>query len=79
MARPGFPVPEDVVPSGSGQRGWINCVFYGETVDGVAAKRSEYFAKYPPQGYDTHSPDGAIARHPDGYYYIKIRRWSTCD
>jgi hypothetical protein len=78
MARPGFPVPEDIIESGSGIRDWVNCTFFGDTVDGVAAKRTDYFKKYPPQGYDTHAKSKAIARHPDGYYYIKITRWSTC-
>lgn len=78
MARPGFPVPDDIVPSGSGRRDWVNCVFYGETTDEVIKKRADYFAKYPPQGYDTHT-EGSIDRHPDGYYLVRVQRWASCD
>jgi len=78
MARPGFPVPEDVIQHGYGERRWVNCTFYGETQIEVIAKRQEYFNQYPPQGYDTHT-EGSINHHPDGYYYIRVRRWSTCN
>jgi len=78
MARPGFPVPEDEIESGSGRRCWVNCTFYGETQGEVAKKRKNYFEFYPPQGYDTQTIDN-IRKHPDGYWYVKVRRWSTCD
>lgn len=78
MARPGFPIPKDQVGTGAGSRGWVNAVFYGETIEEVQKKKAKYFAEYPPQGYDTHS-DGSIARHPDGYYYLRVKRWSSCD
>ena len=79
MARPGFPVPEYYIESGSGQRyGWIFCHFYGETIEEVAAKKDKYFKEYPPQGYDTHTM-GNIYKHPDGYYALKVQRWPTCD
>ena len=77
MSRPGFPVPEDIVESGSGFKGWVNCTFYGDSIEEVAEKKSQYFKEYPPQGYDTQTLTN-VAQHPDGYYYIKIKRWSTC-
>ena len=78
MVRPGFPVPEDKIESGAGVRRWVNCTFYGATPDEVAEKSKRYFDESPPQGYDTHT-QGSIMSHPDGYYYVFVRRWSTCD
>jgi hypothetical protein len=75
---PGINLPKDIIPSGASQRGWVDCTFYGETLQDVSHKKQNYFDRYPPQGYDTHSTS-PIARHPDGYYYIKVRRWSSCD
>jgi hypothetical protein len=77
MVRPGFPVPKDEIETGAGQRRWVNCTFYGATIEEVAKKRADYFDMYAPQGYDTKSDN--FAHHPDGYYYVKIKRWSTCD
>lgn len=77
MARPGFPVPKDKVETGAGLRCWVNCTFYGDTVEEVVEKRRQYFKVYDPRGYDTKSDN--VAKHPDGYYYMKITRWSTCD
>ncbi len=65
MARPGFPVPDDIIHTGCGIRGWVNCTFYGDTMEEVSEKHRKYFKKYPPQGYDTHT-EGSISRHPDG-------------
>lgn len=78
MARPGFPVPKDKIAGGAGIRGWVTSTFYGDTLEEVQKKKAKYFAEYPPQGYDTHT-QGAIVRHPDGYYYLHVTRWSTCD
>ena len=78
MAQPGFPVPPDEIESGAGVRKWVNCTFYGDTIDEVKAKKKDYFENYDPRGYDTHTL-GNITKHPDGYYYLKVRRWSTCD
>ncbi len=79
MVYPGFPVPDDIVPSGVGLRDWINVTFYGETISEVAKKKQDYFERYDPRGYDTRTVDSSIRRHPDGYYYIRIKRWYTCD
>jgi len=76
MVRPGFPVPKDEIEVGAGQRCWVNCVFYGTTIEEVIEKRRKYFEAYDPRGYDTQSDN--VYHHPDGYYQIKIRRWSTC-
>ena len=78
MPRPGFPIPKDIIGHGAGYRKWVNCTFYGETIEEVQKKKANYFAEYPPQGYDTHT-EGGITKHPDGYYWLRIRRWSTCD
>lgn len=78
MARPGFPVPDDYIESGAGKRCWVNCIFYGDTIEEVAEKKRKYLKKYPPQGYSTNTVSN-INRHPDGYYVLKVQRWSTCD
>ena len=78
MVQPGFPVPEDIIGYGAGHRAWVNCTFFGASIDEVAEKRKAYFDKYPPQGYDTHT-DGSINKHPDGYYFVRVVRWSSCD
>lgn len=78
MVQPGFPVPADKIESGSGQRGWVYCTFYGATLEEVKQKRANYFKEYPPQGYDTHTPNN-IYKHPDGYYAVTVKRWSSCD
>ena len=78
MVRPGFPIPEDEVESGSGRRGWVHATFYGDSMTEVGKKRQDYIDQYPPQGYDTHT-EGPISRHPDGYYMVRVKRWSTCD
>ncbi len=79
MARPGFPVPDDIVPSGAGISDWVNVTLYGETITEVRDKKQAYFERYDPRGYDTRTVDSSIRYHPDGYYYIRIKRWSTCD
>lgn len=71
-------IPKDIVESGAGRRCWVNCTFYGATQQEVAKKRKDYFDMYPPQGYDTHTV-GNIYKHPDNYYVIRVKRWSTCD
>jgi hypothetical protein len=78
MTRPGFPVPKDAVGSGSGVRGWVHATFYGEDMEEVEKKRKRYLEEYPPQGYDTHTI-GSIVKHPDGYYYVQMKRWASCD
>ena len=77
MARPGFPVPEDVIGHGAGERKWVHCTFFGATPEEVSKKRKKYFGEYPPQGYDTRT-EGGVYKHPDGYYLIRVVRWSTC-
>jgi len=74
----GVKLPKDEIETGSGSRRWINCTFYGKTMEEVAAKRKAYLKQYPPQGYDTHTV-GNIFRHPDRYYFVRMKRWSTCD
>ena len=77
--KPGIEVPKDYIESGSGKRfGWVFCHFHGATIEEVKKKKKNYFAQYPPQGYDTHTM-GDIYRHPDGYYSLKVQRWPTCD
>lgn len=72
-------MPEDIIDSGAGQRRWVNCTFFGETLGAVADKVNAYKREYPPQGYDTHTVGKKIHKHPDGYYYANVKRWSTCD
>jgi predicted RNase H-like HicB family nuclease len=74
----GITLPKDIIEQGVGYRGWVNCTFFGETIEEVQAKRKTYFGEYPPEGYDTHT-EGSIQKHSDGYYLVRIRRWSTCD
>jgi len=79
MARPGFPVPKDKAETGAGLHCWVNCTFYGDTLGEVADKVIVYKREYPTQRYDTHTVGKKIHKHPDGYYYAKVKRWSTCD
>lgn len=74
----GITLPKDKVGSGSGRHDWVNCTFYGEELEDVAAKKKAYFDEYPPRGYDTHTV-GNITKHPDGYYFLHVKRWSSCD
>jgi len=78
MVKPGFPVPKDEIESGDGKRGWVYCTFYGATTKEVIEKREAYLNEYPPQGYDTHTPKN-IYKHPDGYYCVTMKRWSSCN
>jgi hypothetical protein len=79
MARPGFPVPPDEIEYDTGYRTWIYCTFYGDTNEEVVEKRRKYIEEYPSQGYDTQTIGRKIFRHTNGYYYVQMKRWSTCD
>jgi len=78
MSRPGFPIPDDYIETGCGRTGWVTCRFYGDTIVEVAQKKEKYFEKYPPEGYDTHTPNN-VYKHPNGYYCIEVQRWSSCN
>lgn len=79
MARPGFPVPNDDIGDGSGQRCWVYSTLYGDTMEEVATKRDNYLKEWPPQGYSTRTVGSKVFKHHHGYYYVRMQRWSTCD
>lgn len=71
-------VPKDKVESGSGRRCWVTAEFYGETEAVVDGKAKKYFREYDPRGYDTRFLR-AVRRHEDGYWFVVIQRYSTCN
>lgn len=75
---PGITLPKDIIESDGAKRDWLTCIFFAEDPATIGQKKLRYFEKYPPQGYDTHTV-GNINKHPDGYYTLKVKRWSTCD
>lgn len=49
---------------------------YGRTKEEAEEKKRKYFASYPARGYNTHIySEGWL----NGYYYILIDRWHSCD
>ena len=75
---PGIILPKDIIGHGAGHSKWVKCTFFAEDMEEIKAKKKAYFDQFPAQGYDTHT-DGNITRHPDGYYFLRIIRWSSCD
>ena len=71
-------VPEDRIESGSGRRCWVNATFFGATEAEVGKKKKRYFSAFDPRGYDTRVVEGP-KRTSEGYYFIKIQRYSTCN
>ena len=71
-------IPKDYIENGAGMRGFIYCAFRGATSEEVIKKKRDYFAQYPPQGYDTFVSKN-LYKHPSGYYEIGISRAASCD
>jgi len=72
-------IPKDQIESGSGIRAWVNATFYGASKAEVERKVKDYFAYYPPQGYDTHTKTGPSRPAGKKYWSAHVVRYSTCD
>ena len=70
-------IPEDQEESGSGVRNWVDAAFFGKDAAEVTTKIKNFHDKYPTQGYDTHIIVGP-RESPEGYWWTKVRRFSTC-
>jgi len=68
-------MPKDEISSGNrDDQCWAK--FYGRTKEEADRKRKGYFDAYPTRGYNTHTySEGWL----NGYYYILIDRWHSCD
>jgi hypothetical protein len=69
-------IPEDSLPIGV--YGQVAATFYSETLEGLKKKVDDYFRDFHPAGYGTYISQ-PIASHPDGYWWCKVSRWSSCD
>jgi len=68
-------IPRDEYSSGNrDDQCWAK--LYGCTKEEADKKREKYFDTYPTRGYNTHThSEGWL----NGYYYILIDRWHSCD
>jgi hypothetical protein len=68
-------IPKDEFSSGNhDDQCWAK--LYGASEEEVNIKKDKYFASYPSQGYNTHVHSRGWL---NGYYYIIIDRWHSCD
>ena len=71
-------IPKDDFGGGWGTRGWVVSTLYAKYGAELKQKIEGYFRDFHPMGYDTHIATEPY-RHKDGYWVVRIRRWSTCD